>query len=71
VSRVLWRTFVAQFFASESATSDVQLRRSMIGILAALLPPGLFLMVEVFPLAALFLLRVPSLGGFLEGAPDG
>jgi len=50
VSRVLWRTFVAQFFASESATSDVQLRRSMIGILAALLPPGLFLMVEVFPL---------------------
>jgi hypothetical protein len=49
MTALLWRTFLAQFFASESVTSDLHLRRSMIGVLAALLPPGLFLMVQIFP----------------------
>jgi hypothetical protein len=34
---------------SESATSDLQLRQAAIGVLAFLLTPGLFLMVETFP----------------------
>jgi hypothetical protein len=46
---VLWRTFVAQFFTSESVTSDDDLHRMIIGIVAFLLPPVLFLMVSVFP----------------------
>ena len=46
---VLTRTFFAQLFASESVTSDAQLRQAMIGILAFLVLPGLFLLAEVFP----------------------
>jgi hypothetical protein len=45
----LWRAFMAQFFTSETVTSDVELQRSMLWVLAFLLPPGLFLMVELFP----------------------
>jgi hypothetical protein len=42
---VLSREFFAQFFASESATSDHQVRQAIIGVLAFLITPGL-----VFPL---------------------
>src|ERR671926_439620 len=43
--RVLFREFFAQFFASESATSDIRLRQSISAIVAALMMPGLFLAV--------------------------
>src|SRR5262249_60142363 len=46
---VLARAFFAQFFTSETVTSDQQLRQTMIGALTFLLIPGLFMMVSVFP----------------------
>jgi hypothetical protein len=45
----LCRAFFAQFFTSESATSDAHVRQTMIWALTFLLPPGLFMMVTVFP----------------------
>src|SRR5262245_26068626 len=39
---VLAREFFGQFFASESATSDHELRRAIIGVLAFLLTPASF-----------------------------
>jgi hypothetical protein len=47
--QVLARAFFAQLFTNESATSDTQLRQAMILGLTILLPPGLFLMVAIFP----------------------
>jgi hypothetical protein len=44
--RILWRTFVEQFAANESATSDVQMRRAIIGVVTFLVTPGLFLMMK-------------------------
>ena len=58
---VLCRAFFAQFFASESVTSTHQLRRAMIGPLAFLLVPALFMplqMVSTFEAAAV---RFPQL----------
>jgi len=55
---VLWRAFFAQFFASESVTSDQQLRYAMIGVLAFILAPCLLIMVEVFPQFQLLVIRV-------------
>src|SRR5258708_5229452 len=49
-TRVLFRTFFAQFFASESVTSDIQLRQTIIWVLAFLIAPCLLLAVEVFPI---------------------
>jgi len=46
---VLTRTFLLQLFTSESATSDTQLRQAMVLAITFLLPPGIFLMVAVFP----------------------
>jgi hypothetical protein len=46
---VLWRAFFAQLFTSESATSDLQFRQAMIGGITFLLPPGIFILVSVFP----------------------
>jgi hypothetical protein len=40
---LLWRTFVEQFAANESATSDMQMRRAIIGVIAFLVTPGVFL----------------------------
>src|SRR5262245_28695172 len=45
----LWQAFVAQFFTSESVTSDAHLRQTIISILAFLIVPGLFLLIELFP----------------------
>jgi hypothetical protein len=45
---VLFRTFFAQFFTSESVSSDDQLRQTIIGVLAFLLLPGLFVLIELF-----------------------
>jgi hypothetical protein len=43
---ILWRAFIGQFTASESATSDVQTRRAIIGVITFLVTPGLFLMMR-------------------------
>jgi hypothetical protein len=44
--KILWRVFVEQFAANESATSDMQMRRAIIGVIAFLITPGLFLMMR-------------------------
>lgn len=44
--RILWRVFVEQFAANESATSDIQTRRAIIGVITFLVVPGLFLMMR-------------------------
>lgn len=41
--RILWRTFIEQFAANESATSDIQMRRAIIGVVTFLITPGVFL----------------------------
>jgi hypothetical protein len=45
----LTRTFFAQFFASESVASEIQLRRAYVWVFVVLLLPGLFLLAQVFP----------------------
>jgi hypothetical protein len=47
--KILWRVFVEQFAANESATSDMQMRRAIIGIITFLITPGLFLMFKTMP----------------------
>lgn len=44
--KILWRVFVEQFAANESATSDIQTRRAIIGVITFLVMPGLFLMMR-------------------------
>jgi hypothetical protein len=44
---VLWRIFVAQFFASESATSDHQVRQAIIGVFAFLITPGFLVPLQL------------------------
>jgi hypothetical protein len=46
---VLWRAFLSQFLASESVSSDVQLRRTIIWVLAFLVTPVLYLTAIVLP----------------------
>lgn len=46
---ILWRIFVEQFAANESATSDLQTRRAIIGVIAFLIVPGFFLMMKTMP----------------------
>jgi hypothetical protein len=41
--KILWRVFVEQFAANESATSDIQMRRAIIGVVTFLITPGVFL----------------------------
>jgi len=61
---VLFRTFFAQFFTSETVTSDVQLRQAMAGVLAFVLTPCLILLPSGFgqfqQLAYRPAMRVPS-----------
>ena len=54
----LTRAFFEQFFTSESVTSDVRLRQALIGALAFLLAPGMFLMIELFPEFSFIAIRV-------------
>jgi hypothetical protein len=44
--KILWRVFIEQFAANESATSDMQTRRAIIGVITFLVTPGLFLMMK-------------------------
>lgn len=46
---ILWRTFLSQFLNDESVTSEAHLRQALFGLLAFLLVPGLFLLIEMFP----------------------
>lgn len=46
---ILWRTFLEQFVANESATSDLQMRRAILGVLAFLVTPGIYLMMRTLP----------------------
>jgi hypothetical protein len=55
---VLVRTFLAQFFASESVSSDMRLRESMVFVLAFVLTPCVFLIVSIFPQYQLLTLPV-------------
>lgn len=43
--RILWRTFLDQFAANESATSDLQMRRAIVGVFAFLITPGIYIMM--------------------------
>src|SRR5258706_2379464 len=54
----LTRALFEQFFMSESVTSDVRLRQALIGALAFLLAPGMFLMIELFPEFSFIAIRV-------------
>ena len=53
---ILWRVFLEQFTANESATSDLQMRRAIIGVFAFLITPGLYLMMKTMPDYELMLL---------------
>jgi hypothetical protein len=46
---ILSRAFFERFFASESVTSDIQLRQTQIWVLAFLLTPGLVLLIQLLP----------------------
>lgn len=58
---VLVRAFFAQFFASETVTSEIQLRQTIIWVLTFLLMPSLFLVVEVLPAYRMTVLRNPAM----------
>jgi hypothetical protein len=47
---VLWRAFVQQFFTSDAVSSDVQLRQTIIWVLAFLITPGFMLVIQVMPM---------------------
>jgi len=55
---VLFRTFFAQLFTSETVTSDVQLRQAMMWVLAFILTPCLLILIQVFPLFQLLVIRI-------------
>jgi hypothetical protein len=55
---VLFRTFVEQFFTSDSVSSDVQLRQTIIAVLAFILTPCLLILIGVFPQFQLLVIRV-------------
>jgi len=59
--RVLFRTFFEQFFTSESVSSDVQLRQTIIAVLAFILTPCLLILISVFPQFQLLVIRVGRL----------
>ena len=49
VGRTLFQAFFRQFFASESVTSDMQLRQTIVWVLAFLIAPLLILTIQIFP----------------------
>jgi hypothetical protein len=46
---LLWRLFFAQFFTSESVTSDIHLRERAVWVLAFLLAPCVFIVILLYP----------------------
>ena len=59
--RVLFREFASQFFASESTTSDHQLRVAIIGVFVFLVMPGLLLPIQLTGVFEWVSLRHPEL----------
>jgi len=57
VGRTLFHTFFKQFFASESVTSDMQLRQTIVWLLAFLIAPLILLTIQVFPYFAWVAIR--------------
>src|SRR5262245_60880958 len=57
VGRTLFQAFFRQFFASESVTSDMQLRQTIVWILAFLIAPLLILTIQIFPQLASVAIR--------------
>jgi hypothetical protein len=58
---VLVRAFLAQFFASDSVTSDHQLRQAMIGVLAFLIVPGFLIPFQLSSAFEFAAIRFPAL----------
>jgi hypothetical protein len=52
---ILRRAFLEQFVANESVSSDVQMRRAIIGVFTFLITPGFFLMMKTMPTFELML----------------
>ncbi len=67
---LLTRSFFAQLFASESATSEMQYRQALIGVFAFLILPGLFLPLQMnaaFDFAVIrYADRPPGFPGLLD-----
>ena len=59
-SVLLFRVFFAQFFASESVTSDIQLRSVIIWILAFLVTPGFMISLQLVTRYIFAAIRGPS-----------
>jgi len=57
----LCRAFFAQFFGSESATSDEQVQRAMIGVLAFLITPALLTPIQMASSFEFAAVRFPAL----------
>ncbi|HZR22057.1 MAG TPA: hypothetical protein VFA59_00625 [Vicinamibacterales bacterium] len=58
MNKHLFRTFFAQFFTSETVTSDVQMRQAIIGVIAFILTPCLLILFNVFPQFQLLVIHV-------------
>jgi len=58
---VLFRTFFAQFFISESVTSDHQLRTAAIGVLTFLVTPGFLLPIQLSAPFEFAAIRFPAM----------
>jgi hypothetical protein len=68
--KILWRVFIEQFAANESATSDVQMRRAIIGVITFLVTPGLFLIMRTISSYELMVkvARARNMPQLIEGA---
>ena len=59
---VLWRTFVVQFYTSESLAVEVQLRQTIASVLAFLIVPGIFIVSQTIFSYPFTVLRASTLG---------
>jgi hypothetical protein len=59
---ILFRAFFARFFASETVTSDIRLRQTMIWVLAFLVTPGFILLIQLFPAFQAVVIRAKRFG---------
>jgi len=59
---VLCRAFFTQLFASESVAAETHLRHVIVGVLAFLVTPGMFLVVQLMPSYRVAVLRAATFG---------
>jgi hypothetical protein len=57
----LCRAFFAQFFSSETVTSDEQLQKAMAGVLAFLITPALFSPIQMAASFEIAAIRFPEM----------